>query len=95
MHSGNFRKKEGIAMLMYFIDKDLLAQRSHASVSFIKEGRLYTPKFCGAMAAIYLNGTYSAHDDIFIPVDMAGIKTSSITNDERGDIFNVKVTIRG
>lgn len=74
-------------MLMYFIDKDLLAQRSHASVSFIREGMLYTPKFCGAMAAMYLNGTYSANDDIFIPVDMTGIKTSSITKDERGDIL--------
>lgn len=80
-------------MLMYFIDKDLLAQRAHASVSFIKEGRLYTPKFCGAMAAIYLNSTYGAHDDIFIPIDMSGITTSSIIK-ERGDIFNVKVTIR-
>lgn len=77
-HFGNFRKKEGIAMLMYFIDKDLLAQRSHASVSFIREGRLYTPKFCGAMAAMYLNGTYSANDDIFIPVDMSGITVTSI-----------------
>ena len=65
-------------MLMYFIDKDLLAQRSHASVSFIREGRLYTPKFCGAMAAMYLNGTYSANDDIFIPVDMSGITVTSI-----------------
>ena len=82
-------------MLMYFIDKDLLAQRSRASVSFIKEGRLYTPKFCDAMASIFLNGTYSAHDDIFIPIDMNGIKTSSIIMDERGDIFNVKVTFRG
>lgn len=77
-HFGNFRKKEGIAMLMYFIDKDLLAQRSHASVSFIKEGRLYTPKFCSAMATIYLNGTYSANDDIFIPIDMSGITVTSI-----------------
>lgn len=69
-------------MLMYFIDKELLAQRSHASVSFIREGTLYTPKFCGAMAAIYLNGTYSANDDIFIPVDMSGITVSSIVRKE-------------
>lgn len=81
-HSGNFRKKEGIAMLMYFIDKDLLAQRSHANLSFIREGILYTPKFCGAIAAIYLHGTYSANDDIFIPVDMSGITVTSIVRKE-------------
>lgn len=80
-------------MLMYFIDKELLAQRSHTSVSFIEKGRLYTPKFCSVMASIYLNGSYIEHDDIFIPVDMSGITTSSIIMDERGDIFNVKKTI--
>lgn len=64
-------------MLMYFIDKEMLAAVSGAACSFIKN-RLYTPKFCLGISSIYLDGSYTQYDNIFIPVDMSGITVTSI-----------------